>query len=238
METEREIRVSTFFNFKETQNGKRVSKQDKQHKQHHKEEPMVTEIQEKILNAAIEEFTERGLKFTMNDVAKNLGMSKKTIYTIYESKEEMLLALADYCFQDIKKSEQAILQDESMDVLTKIEKIMVVLPEKYQNIGLSNLYQLKEKYPHVYQRTAKYLETDWDATISLLEQGMQEKKIRKISIPVLKTMLESTIQQFFASDVLIRNGISYEDALQEMIQILICGILSCAKDVRRNEEER
>ena len=36
--------------------------------------------------------------------------------------------------------------------------------------------------------------------------------------------LESTIQQFFASDVLIRNGISYEDALQEMIRILIAGI--------------
>ena len=54
----------------------------------------------------------------------------------------------------------------------------------------------------------------------------------------LPNMLESTIQQFFASDVLIRNGISYEDALQEMIRILICGILSCAKDVRRNEEER
>ena len=192
---------------------------------------MVTEIQEKILNAAIEEFAQRGLKFTMNDVAKNLGMSKKTIYTIYESKEEMLLALADYCFQDIKKSEKAILQDESMDVLTKIERIMVVLPEKYQNIGLSNLYQLKEKYPHVYQRTAKYLETDWDATISLLEQGMQEGKIRKISIPVLKTMLESTIQQFFASDVLIRNGISYEDALQEMIRILIGGIREENEDV-------
>ena len=48
---------------------------------------MVTEIQEKILNAAIDEFAQRGLKFTMNDVAKNLGMSKKTIYTIYESKE-------------------------------------------------------------------------------------------------------------------------------------------------------
>ena len=104
---------------------------------------MVTEIQEKILNAAIDEFAQRGLKFTMNDVAKNLGMSKKTIYTIYESKEEMLLALADYCFQDIKKSEKIILQDNSMDVLTKIERIMVVLPEKYQNIGLSNLYQLK-----------------------------------------------------------------------------------------------
>ena len=185
---------------------------------------MVTEMQEKILNAAIEEFAKRGLKFTMNDVAKNLGMSKKTLYTVYESKEKMLLALADYSFRDIKKSEQAIFQDETLDVLTKVEKIMVVLPEKYQNIGLSNLYQLKEKYPHVYQKTVEHLETDWDATISLLQQGMQEGKLRQFSIPVLKTMLGSTIQQFFASDVLIRNGISYEDAMQEMIQILIYGI--------------
>ena len=185
---------------------------------------MVTEMQEKILNAAIEEFAKRGLKFTMNDVAKNLGMSKKTLYTVYKSKEKMLLALADYSFRDIKKSEQAIFQDETLDVLTKVEKIMVVLPEKYQNIGLSNLYQLKEKYPHVYQKTVEHLETDWDATISLLQQGMQEGKLRQFSIPVLKTMLGSTIQQFFASDVLIRNGISYEDAMQEMIQILIYGI--------------
>ena len=194
---------------------------------------MVTEMQEKILNAAIEEFAKRGLKFTMNDVAKNLGMSKKTLYTVYESKEKMLLALADYSFRDIKKSEQAIFQDETLDVLTKVEKIMVVLPEKYQNIGLSNLYQLKEKYPHVYQKTVEHLETDWDATISLLQQGMQEGKLRQFSIPVLKTMLGSTIQQFFASDVLIRNGISYEDAMQEMIQILIYGIHG--EDTRRRE---
>ena len=60
---------------------------------------------------------------------------------------------------------------------------------------------------------------------------MQEGKLRKISIPVLKTMLESTIQQFFASDVLIRNGISYEDALQEMIRILIGGIREENDDV-------
>ena len=45
----------------------------------------ITEIQEKILNAAIAEFAEKGLKFTMNDVAGRLTMSKKTLYTIYET---------------------------------------------------------------------------------------------------------------------------------------------------------
>ena len=36
-------------------------------------------MREKIIDTAIEEFTRNGLKFTMNDVAKELGISKKTI---------------------------------------------------------------------------------------------------------------------------------------------------------------
>mgnify|MGYP000516614089 CR=1 FL=1 len=37
---------------------------------------------EVILEGTIKAFNEKGLKFTMDDVAKILGMSKKTIYTV------------------------------------------------------------------------------------------------------------------------------------------------------------
>lgn len=183
------------------------------------------ELRERILNAAIEEFGQKGLKFTMDDVAKRINISKKTLYNVFRDKEDMFLAVADYCFADIKKSEQEVLKRTDLDVVEKIEKIMVVLPERYQNIGLSNLYQLKEKHPHVYSRVANYLETDWDATIGLLEQGMKEGKIRPISIPVVKAMVESTIQHFFDSGVLVENGLTYEEGLQEMIHVILTGIV-------------
>ena len=38
---------------------------------------------EVILEGTIKAFNEKGLKFTMDDVAKILGMSKKTIYTVF-----------------------------------------------------------------------------------------------------------------------------------------------------------
>ena len=110
------------------------------------------------------------------------------------------------------------------DIVTKIEQIMIVLPERYQNIGLQNLYQLQEKYPTIYSRVYTYLSTDWDATIALLEQGMREGKLKQISIPVLQSMVEGTISQFMANDVLVENQITYEQAMQEMIHILIEGI--------------
>ena len=185
---------------------------------------MQSQLEEKILLAAIEEFGKKGLKFTMDDIARNISISKKTMYHVFDNKEAMLLALADYCFADIKKSERAIVEDPNLDVVDKIEQILVVLPEKYQNIGLSNLYQLSEKYPNIYSRVSAYLSTDWDATNALIEQGVAEGKIRPIALPVLQAMVESTIQKFFADSILVEHGISYEEALHEMIQIIIHGI--------------
>ena len=51
---------------------------------------------EVILEGTIKAFNEKGLKFTMDDVAKILGMSKKTIYTVFRDKESMFLAMVDY----------------------------------------------------------------------------------------------------------------------------------------------
>lgn len=184
----------------------------------------ISATKEKILNAAIDEFGKKGLKFTMDDIAKNLNMSKKTLYGIYESKEEMLLEIVDSCFADIKKNEKAIVDDPKLDTLTKIRKIMVVLPERYTNKGLSNLYLLKDKFPVIYERVAEYLSGDWDATIQLVEQGIREGVVREVSIPVMQVMAESTFQKFMGDSVLVDNNLTYEQALDEMVEIIINGI--------------
>lgn len=68
------------------------------------------------------------------------------------------------------------------------------------------------------------MESGWENTISLIEQGIAEKQIRNVSIPILKTMIEATLEQFFQRDVLVRNKISYQEALDEVVMILMQGI--------------
>lgn len=182
------------------------------------------ELRSRIIEAAIDAFSRTGLKFTMDDVARKLHISKKTLYTVFATKEELLLGIADYSFAAIKESEGRIAQDESLDCLEKIRRIMIVLPERYQNIGLSNLYQLNEKYPSVYKKVEQKLSSDWDVTIRLLRQAMEEGKIRPVSIPLVQAMFESTLQSFLRTDVLIRNHITYEKALQNIIDIILYGI--------------
>ncbi len=65
-----------------------------------------------------------------------------------------------------------------------------------------------------------------ETTIALLEQGMQEGVIRPVRIPILKMMLEASLEQFFQRDILLQNEITYAQALQEVVGILMYGIAS------------
>ena len=105
-----------------------------------------------ILEATIKAFQKKGLKFTMDDLASLLGISKKTIYTVFPDKNSLVLEMVDYCFSSIKESEQKVLQDLSLDTVGKIRAILGVLPEGYRELDLRQLYQLKERYPEVYEK--------------------------------------------------------------------------------------
>ena len=96
-------------------------------------------MREKIIDTAIEEFTKHGSKFTMNDVAKELGISKKTIYTIFESKQDVLVGIADRYARDFTDMREAIEQDDSLDTLEKLERLFCAIPTKYYNIGRAHV---------------------------------------------------------------------------------------------------
>ena len=108
--------------------------------------------------------------------------------------------------------------------MEKIRRILGVIPESYRDVDFRQLYLLKDKYPVIYKQVEKRLETGWETTIQLLEQGMTEGVVRKVSIPIVKMMLEATVEQFFQRDILITNQISYNEALEEVVNILVDGI--------------
>ncbi len=177
-----------------------------------------------ILEGTIQAFNRKGLKFTMDDIAGQLGMSKKTIYTVFRDKETMFFAMVDYMFDSIKESERQVLRDESFTTVEKIRRVLGVLPEGYKDIDFRQLYLLRDKYPKIYKRVEERLESGWETIIGLMEQGMEEGIIKRVDIPIVKLMLEAAIEQFFQRDILIRNQISYAQALDEVVEILVNGI--------------
>ena len=101
----------------------------------------------------------------MDDLAAILGMSKKTIYNVFSDKNSLFLDMVDYLFDTIKESEQKIVKDTSLSTIEKIRHILGVMPESYKEIDFEQLYLLKDKYPDIYRKVEKRLESGWETTL-------------------------------------------------------------------------
>ena len=187
------------------------------------EEVIKEEIKVRIFESALALFREKGIKFTMDDVAKNLGISKKTLYLVVRDKEALLNEMVDYGFNLIKEAERKIVESE-MPLLDKIQQIIIVLPEQYQNLDLRQMIQIKDRYPKIYQKVTVRLETGWDETLLLLQEAVDQGLIRDLNFTILKAILEGAFEHFLGSSVLSDNGIKYEIALQTMMDIMMNGI--------------
>ena len=178
----------------------------------------------RMIESVIKQYREKGIKFTMDDVANDLHMSKKTIYKYYKDKDSMLIDAVNEFFDTVKKAEDIILKDDELDYYEKLRRVLSAMPNQYDGMEFGQLYMTKEKHPKVYECIARRLESGWEPTIRLLEEGIASGKLRNFSIPIMKTMMETTLEQFFQKDVLVKNDIPYNTALNEVVDILINGI--------------
>lgn len=182
------------------------------------------ELREQILDATIQVFNKKGIKFTMDDLAKNLGMSKKTIYTVFSDKNELFLAMVDYLFDGIKIAQSDIVNSKELSQVEKIKGVLNVMPSGYKDIDFRQLYMLKDKYPKIYSQVEKRLENGWEETFMLLEDGIKSGEIKNVNIPIVKLMFEASVEQFFQRDILVQNNLTYYDALNEVVEIIMDGI--------------
>ena len=178
------------------------------------------DLRTQILDAAAKLFQAEGLGFTMQQVAAALHISKKTIYTVYSDKEALLLDMVDMLFEKIhrRKAELAALP---LPLEERLRAVIIALPEEYAALDFRQLDALEEKYPAVAARVRRHLETGWEPTMALLEQGIAEKRIRPVNLTVLRRVLTAAFQQLLSG---ANDGSSYAAELDDMMDILMNGI--------------
>jgi len=84
----------------------------------------MSQEKEKIINFCREEFFKNGLKnVTMDYVAKNLKISKKTIYKLFSSKDELIMSVID--------NFTATVREGYIDIVSSDETTIVKLKKVY-----------------------------------------------------------------------------------------------------------
>ena len=118
-----------------------------------------------------------------------------------------------------------VMEDKHLSLLQKIRKILGVMPENYTDFDFTQFYVLRDKHPEVYERVRQRLESGWEMTNRLLEQGVEEGLIRSVDFRVFQLVFESAVERFIMGDELEREEIDYMQALEELVTIMVDGIV-------------
>jgi len=138
------------------------------------------EQEDKIIKGAQELFFKYGLRsVTMDDIAKHLGMSKKTIYQCYADKDEMVHELMD---RHIKHNE-CILKgfcEKSENVVEEVFNVMKNMTEIFSKINPLLFYELQKYHPKSWQLIKEFKERFVQRMVeSSIEKGKKDGYVRE-----------------------------------------------------------
>jgi len=109
-----------------------------------------------ILNTSKELFFKLGVKsITMDDIAKTMGMSKKTLYKYFANKSDLVNAVLVQHFDN----EKCWLNEITTNSSNAIEEIMMIAKngmKQIKKIHPSSIYDLKKYYPKAWNIVEEY----------------------------------------------------------------------------------
>ncbi len=186
------------------------------------------EVKDRIKQKADELYRRYGIKsVTMDEIAAQLGVSKKTIYHSFSDKNE----LVDEVIADMLKFNKNCCQSyhqKSQNAVHEVFLAMEMLQVMFDNMNPSILFDIERNHPVTFE---KFKEFKYDYLFHLvkenIQRGKKEELYRAEIIPdvVAKVRLE-TMMLPFNENLFPKNRFSMVTLQQQLIEYYLFGIAS------------
>ena len=132
-------------------------------------------MKEKILHKASEMFLNLGFKsVTMDDIASELGMSKKTIYSHFPTKLKLVQATTFFVLDNVNEAICTILSAD-LSPIEEVFTIKSIVNNQLKNEKSSPHYQLQKYYPKIFKQLKdKQFESVNECVINNLKRGIDQ----------------------------------------------------------------
>ena len=136
-------------------------------------------VKERIIEEASELFGRSGVKgITMDDLARHLGISKRTIYENFKDKEDLLVACID-AFHDegIKINEKVFFEMDN--IVDAILDMLQKSADQTTQLQFNMMTDIRKYYPQVYKEHLSHFHADkYQSMKQLIQQGINEGVFR------------------------------------------------------------
>jgi len=182
---------------------------------------------DKIFNYTKNRFTSEGFyKISMDEIATELRISKKTIYKYFPSKDILIHEI----IKDEIKSMHVIIDEiinKDADVITKFVEIMEYYTARLSKTSDKWMREIQLHLPEFWSEIDKFKTKKIDMILTkLIKEGKKEKLIVDFPPEIIINSYILTTKEICNPQFLNDNNFTFKDALQHSFAMLINGILT------------
>lgn len=186
------------------------------------------EVKDRIKQKADELYRRYGIKsVTMDEIANQLGVSKKTIYQFFSDKDE----LVDAVIVDILKYNKDCCESYKTKAQNAIQEVflaMEMLQLMFDNMNPAILHDIERNHPATYKKFKEYkYKYLFEIVKENIERGKMEELYRpEINTDVIAKIRLETMMLPFNEQLFPKNKFSLVTLHQQLIEYFLFGIAS------------
>ena len=184
---------------------------------------MTTE--EKLFETTFALYQEQGVKFTMDELALRLSISKKTLYELVRSKEEMIGRALMYYFDAVEREQRGIREDQSLSALEKTQRLLCVVPQK--PLQLYRIRELRRSFPQAYLQLTVWLETGWESTFAIMDEAVNEGTLVPFEHALFAKIFAYVVEGLMLEQEL-RATADFAEEQKRAVKMLLGGVCSAS----------
>ena len=177
-------------------------------------------MKEDITQKALFYFMQYGFKsFTMDDLANSLGISKKTLYEQFASKNELVEAALDYALEMTCHQVDKFVSGEG-SVIENVFRNQREVQNLFDFNSTKPIWELKKYFPKTYERMQiEFTKSDARFIDKLLERGWQEGLFREdINVSFFKVFYTNVQRMRTLSDTFDEKEFPFWDTAYTIIE--------------------
>jgi len=185
------------------------------------------EDKNKLVELTEEKFFRDGFyKTTMDEIASELKMSKKTIYKFFPSKEDLITAIAKHFMEGVKSKVLPALNSDK-NAIEKLAELNTILAKISQKVSSKRMDEIKNHFPSLWSEIDSFRTKMMFGNITkVIDQGKAEGLFIDYPTPIIMNTLVSSIRAIVNPEFILNNNFSISEAALFVFKVVIGGIVT------------
>lgn len=186
------------------------------------------QTRERIRQKADELFMQLGTRnVSMDDIARELGMSKKTIYQYYSDKDELVNAVLDFTLDKMKRECDEV-YGRAKDAVHELILTMDLLADQFRNMNPIILHDLEKNHSSAFKKFLHYKhEYLFTVVKTNMKRGIQEGLFRDdLNEDVISKFRLESMMMPFNTQLFPTSRYSFVEVVQVILEHYMFGLAS------------